>query len=74
MPFHAANGLPFKQITLLGMDIYFNEERGGKRHQLAGGSGHGKARCLGAGSRHRPRRGDRAGGPLRVPVPAHRAV
>ena len=27
MPFHLANGLPFKQITLLGMDIYFNEEQ-----------------------------------------------
>ena len=26
LPFHSANGLPFKQITLLGMDIYFNEE------------------------------------------------
>ena len=27
LPFHSANGLPFKQITLLGMDIYFNEEQ-----------------------------------------------
>ena len=27
MPFHPANGLPFKQITLLGMDIYFNEKQ-----------------------------------------------
>ena len=25
LPFHLANGLPFKQITLLGMDIYINE-------------------------------------------------
>ena len=27
MPFQSANGLPFKQITLLGMDIYFNEKQ-----------------------------------------------
>ena len=27
LPFHLANGLPFKPITLLGMDIYFNEEQ-----------------------------------------------
>ena len=27
MPSHSTNGLPFKQITLLGMDIYFNEEQ-----------------------------------------------
>ena len=27
MPSHLANGLPFKLITLLGMDIYFNEEQ-----------------------------------------------
>ena len=27
MPFHSANGLPFKQITLLGMDIFFNKEQ-----------------------------------------------
>ena len=25
LPFQSANGLPFKPITLLGMDIYFNE-------------------------------------------------
>ena len=24
--YHYLNGLPFKPITLLGMDIYFNEE------------------------------------------------
>ena len=27
LPFHSTNGLPFKPITLLGMDIYFNEEQ-----------------------------------------------
>ena len=27
MPYHSANGLPFKPITLLGMDIYFNEKQ-----------------------------------------------
>ena len=26
LPSQSANGLPYKQITLLGMDIYFNEE------------------------------------------------
>ena len=26
LPSHLKNGLPFKQITLFGMDIYFNEE------------------------------------------------
>ena len=56
------------------LDQHHRRTGGGKGHQLAGGSGHGKARRLGAGSCHRPHRGSRAGGQLRVPVPAHRAV